>query len=102
MQSTQPKIALMASANGSSQETKRIDWHSFLLSIASGGIIACAGFLFKINNDVTKLQEHDLQQTNYMNDNKLYINQIQLDMRDVRERTIRIEAQQKLDQSLSK
>lgn len=104
MQLQQPKIALMASANGGhQQELKRFDWHSFALSIASAGVIACTAFIFKMNESLVKMQERDFERARVMDDNKQTMNQMQLDLRDIRDRTIRIEAQQqKQDQSPSK
>lgn len=92
----------MASPNGTNAPGRSFDWHSFFLSLATAGTIACITFLITINTNVIKLQEHDLQQINYMNDNKQDINKMQLSIQEIRERTIRIESQQKLDQLPSK
>jgi hypothetical protein len=96
MEKVQPKITFMASANGGHQsETKRFDWHSFALSVASAGVIGCTVFIFKMNERVVKMEEHDLEHSRGMDKIEQTMNQMQLDLRDIRDRTIRIEAQQK-------
>lgn len=67
--------------------------HTFLLSLATAGVIGCFGFLWSLNNAITRLQDHDTDNIKLREEQTIRINAIQLDIRDIRERVIKIEAQ---------
>lgn len=67
--------------------------HTFLLSVATAGVIGCFGFLWNMNNSITRLQEHDTDSIRIREEQTNRINNMQLDIRDIRERVIRMEAQ---------
>lgn len=66
-----------------------------IVSIATTGIISCAGFLWKVNSTLASIKEHiqerDVQIDKKINDIQLTNNNIQLDIRELRDKTIRIE-----------
>lgn len=66
--------------------------HTFLLSIATAGVIGCFGFLWNLNNAITRLQEHDTENIKAKEEQSIKMNSIQLDIRDIRERVIKIES----------
>jgi len=68
---------------------------TFLLSIVTAGAIGCFAFLWKINSTMAILQEHDTENIRIREEWGIKTNNIQLDIRDIRERVIRIESQQK-------
>jgi hypothetical protein len=63
-----------------------------LLSIATAGVLGCCGFLWNLNNTVTRLQEHDTDNIKAREEWSTKTNTLQLDIRDIRERLIRIES----------
>lgn len=67
--------------------------HTFLLSLATAGVIGCFGFLWNMNNSITRLQDHDTDNMKIREEQVIRINTMQLDIRDIRERVIRMEAQ---------
>lgn len=67
--------------------------HTFLLSLATAGVIGCFGFLWNMNNSITRLQDHDNDNIRLREEQTIRINNMQLDIRDIRERVIRMEAQ---------
>lgn len=62
-----------------------------LLSVTTTGIIGCFGFLWKVNIALTRLEEHDTENVRSRDETMIKTNNIQLDLRDVRERLIRLE-----------
>lgn len=66
---------------------------TFLLSIATAGVLGCFGFLWNMNKAITVLQEHDTDNIKARAEQTIRSNNIQLDIRDIRERVIKIEAQ---------
>lgn len=79
--------------------TKKTNWeeriNTFLLSVVTAGVIGCFGFLWNMNNSITRLQEHDVENNQAKEEMVIKINNMQLDIRDIRERLIRVEAKQK-------
>jgi hypothetical protein len=67
--------------------------HTFLLSIATAGVLGCFGVLWNMNNAITRLQDHDTENINAREEQGGHINTIQLDIRDIRERMVKIESQ---------
>lgn len=74
------------------KKTLNDKFHTFLLSVATGGVVGCFGFLWNLNNTVTRLQEHDVENTKSREEWANKTNNIQLDIRDIRERLIHIES----------
>lgn len=67
--------------------------HTLLLSVLTAGVIGCFGFLWNMNKIITVLQEHDTDNIRSRAEQSIRTNNIQLDIRDIRERVIKIEAQ---------
>lgn len=64
---------------------------TFLLSLATTGVIGCFGFLWSLNSTVARLQERDTENIKAREEWSMRTNSMQLDIRDIRERLIRIE-----------
>lgn len=62
-----------------------------LLSIMTTGIVSCIGFLFKANAALSQIQQHDIDTDRAIDQLQQKVNIIQLDMRELRDKTIRIE-----------
>ncbi len=63
-----------------------------LLSIVTAGIIGCFGFLWNLNGTLARMQERETETIRVREEMRTRVNTLQLDMRDVRERVIRIES----------
>lgn len=82
------------SENGASTKSSLEDKiHTFMLSVATAGVIGCFGFLWSMNKAITILQEHDTETIKSRAEQAIRTNSMQLDIRDIRERVIKIEAQ---------
>jgi hypothetical protein len=79
----------MYSTNGADRKSTL---QPFLLSIMTTGVIGCFGFLWSLNNTITRLQDHDAEVNKLIDEISVKINNIQLDIREVRERLVRIES----------
>jgi hypothetical protein len=92
MQKTQPKTFFM-SENGTAVERQKVQWpiREILISVASGLIVAYGAILWNINTVATRVQEQQIEDIKYREEDRTFKNQMQLDIRDVRERLIRIE-----------
>lgn len=94
MQTTQSKTILMPT-NGMSNSPKTFDWYALLLalavSISSGSFI----FAFKMNAAVAVMQDQRAREELDRTEIKQTMNQMQLDIRDLRDRAIRAERLQK-------
>jgi hypothetical protein len=66
--------------------------HTFLLSVLTAATIGCFGFMWSLNSTIARLQEHDTETIKSRAETSTKINNIQLDIRDIRERLIRIES----------
>lgn len=66
-----------------------------LLSVITTGIIGCFTFLWNLNSTVARLQENMIDTIRAKEEQSVRINNIQLDIRDIRERLIRIETKQR-------
>lgn len=64
---------------------------NFLLSVATTGTISCFGFLWNANKTLTKLEQLEIQKAQAIDELRIKLNNIQLDVRDVREKVIRLE-----------
>ncbi len=62
-----------------------------LLSIATSGIIGCFAFLWQVNGALARLEERDTENIRAREEVMIKTNNIQLDLRDVRERLITLE-----------
>lgn len=65
--------------------------NTLLLSVVTAGVIGCFGFLWNMNNAITRLQEHDIENIQSKEEMIGKVNNMQLDVRDIRERLIRVE-----------
>jgi hypothetical protein len=84
-------IKLMPSANGRKMRTFQEKLQTAVISIATTGIISCAGFLWKVNASQARMEEHLIEMDKKINDLQLNMNNMQLDVRDVRDRVIKLE-----------
>ena len=64
---------------------------SFLLPIFTAATVGCFTFLWNMNNSVVRLQEMNVESLKAREDLNIRTNSMQLDIRDLRERLIRIE-----------
>jgi succinate dehydrogenase/fumarate reductase flavoprotein subunit len=92
MEQTIKKISM--SPNGSSKigtpfiSDKLI---TMLLSVVTAGVLGCFGFLWNVNGTLARMQERETEAIRVREEMRTRVNTLQLDMRDVRERVIRIE-----------
>lgn len=63
-----------------------------LLSVVTAGTIGCFGFLWNLNSTLARMQERETEAIRIREELRIKINALQLDIRDVRERVIRIES----------
>lgn len=85
---------LQHSENGATVYKKLEDkLHTFLLSVVTAGVIGCFGFLWNMNKTIAVLQEHDTDTIRSRAEQSIRTNTMQMDIRDIRERVIKIEAQ---------
>ena len=75
-------------------EKKTFDLQSFLLSIATAGTLASFGFLWGLNVTITELKANDAEQSRDADRMRQTVNEMQLDIRYLREQAIRNERQQ--------
>lgn len=66
-----------------------------LLSIVTACLIGCLTFLWNVNSTLATLQERDTENIKAREDVLIKINNMQLDIRDIRERLIRVESKTK-------
>jgi hypothetical protein len=62
-----------------------------LLSIITAGVIGCFSFLWNVNSTLARMEERETEAIRIREEMRIKINALQLDIRDVRERVIRIE-----------
>lgn len=68
---------------------------TFVLSLATSLIAGCFIFLWNVNASLIRLQERELERDKAIDDLNIKINNIQLDIRELRDKVIRIESAQK-------
>lgn len=91
MTATRP-IKSMPFTNGTTmRNTFQERFQTALLSIATTGLLGCFGFLWNVNSILASMKEHQNQKDKTIDDVQLKINTIQLDMREVRDKVIRVE-----------
>lgn len=83
MQQTKPPKTFFMSPNGTGFKMN-FDWSAFLLAIATSGTITCVGFLVKVSNTLAVMQEQHIQDKQDKDDFKQSINNIELDIRELR------------------
>lgn len=66
-----------------------------LLSVVAASLIGCLTFLWNVNASLARLQEHDTDTIKSREEQSTKMNNVQLDIRDIRERLIRIESKQR-------
>jgi hypothetical protein len=62
------------------------------LSVITAGIIGCFAFLWNLNGTLARMQERETEAIRVREEMRTKVNALQLDVRDVRERVIRIES----------
>lgn len=62
-----------------------------LLSVVTAGVVGCFGFLWNLNGTLARMQERETEAIRVREEMRTRVNTLQLDMRDVRERLIRME-----------
>lgn len=87
---TATPIKLMPSANGRRMRTFQEKLQTAVISIATTGIISCAGFLWKVNASLARIEQHEMETDKFMDDLQLKMNNVQLDVRDVRDKVIEL------------
>lgn len=91
MQSTQPKTIIMSS-NGQHTPASSNPWvQNLIMPAILAIVVAMAGFLWGLNSSVAVLNDRQLRDAKDKDDMKQDINQIKLDIRDLRDRSIREE-----------
>jgi hypothetical protein len=63
-----------------------------LLSVITAGVVGCFGFLWNLNGTLARMQERETEAIRVREEMRTKVNTLQLDVRDVRERVIRIES----------
>jgi hypothetical protein len=91
MQQIPAKHIVMPSNGTSTGFSKFIDWKAIVGSIATGLIIGNFVYAWNTNATVARILEKQDQELHRYDDLKGDLNQLQLDVRDLRERAIRTE-----------
>ncbi len=65
---------------------------TIVVSLLTAALIACFGFMWNLNSTLARMEERDLSKEKALNDINAKINIIQLDLYDLKDRVIRIEA----------
>lgn len=91
MQQTPQKTILMSANGATTTKAFVFDWASLIQGVLAAGMISCIAFLIKMNSNMAVIQEQKVQEQAIHNDFKQDINQIKLDIRDLRDRAIRAE-----------
>ena len=81
-------MAKDAKKNGLHVESKL---NTFLLSLATAGIIGCSAFLWNVNRQLATLEERIINNNKVNDELMIKINNLQLDVRDIRERLVKLE-----------
>lgn len=89
MEQVRPKTIIMPSNGHSPMSNPWIQ--NVLLPILVAGLSAVAIFMWNLNSTVAVINERQMQQVKDKDDMKQDINQIKLDLRDLRDRAIREE-----------
>lgn len=84
-------IKFVQSSNGNSMKNES-PWQTVLASITASGAVGCFLFLWNLNGNIARMQERDMERAKSIDDINGKINTIQLDVRELRDKTIRIEA----------
>lgn len=79
------------STNGTPAKGIVFDWASLIQGILAAGMLSCIGFLIKMNSSMAVYQEQKVEEQRTHDEFKQDINQIKLDIRDLRDRAIRTE-----------
>jgi outer membrane protein TolC len=79
------------SANGQSKKTMNEKVQTIIASVLTAAIIGLFTFLWNLNKTLGRMEEREFNTTQSINDINNKINNIQLDVRDLRDKTIRIE-----------
>lgn len=60
------------------------------ISIATTGIVFCCGFMWKTNATLTRIEQQQVDTRQDVNDINIKMNNMQLDMRDVRDDVVEL------------
>lgn len=82
-------------SNGALTKPPEDKLHTFILSIVGSGVIGCFIFLWNVNGTLAKLEVQNMETARVIDELRIRINNMQLDIRDIRERVIRIESVKK-------
>lgn len=88
-------IQLTQSANGKPMKSISEKIQIAIISLATTGIVACCGFLWKSNASLSQIEEHLQLMDKRLDNHELKIDKIQFNVEDAKERLIRIETLQK-------
>jgi len=79
------------SQNGQPKRIMNEKIQTAIISILSAGLLGIGTFLWNLNSTLARIEERDIDKTKSIDDLNGKINNIQLDIRDLRDKTIRIE-----------
>lgn len=79
-------------SNGTMHKKQDDRYNSIVLSIATSAIIGCFIFLWNVNSDIAKIEQQNIETGKTIDEIMIRNNNMQLDIRDIRERIIRLEA----------
>lgn len=88
-------VAFMSSNGQRARKTWTEKIQGAILTIATTALIGNFTFLWKLNALITRLEDHDIQKTNSINDINGKLNTVQLNIQDIKEKVIRIESKTK-------
>lgn len=77
--------------NGQLKKANDSQLLTFMLSILSAAVVGCFAFLWNLNAIITKLDQQNIEMSRILDELRIKMNNMQLDVRDVRERLIRLE-----------
>lgn len=91
IQLNQPQV------NGVRVKSKILErFYSVILGIMSTALIGLFTFLWNANSTLAQMKEKNISIEKSVNDINIKLNNVQLDIRDLRDKTIRIETRQNL------
>lgn len=88
-------IKLIQSQNGKKVKSIQEKFITAIISIATTGIISCAGFLWKVNSTLSRIEEHQMEMDKSFDNIQSDMNDVHIKLIDTKERLIRIETLQK-------
>ena len=84
--------------NGRIKKSKEVEkYHNFILSLLSALIIGCFVFLWNANGALSRMQEHENNTDKKIDDMQVKMNNIQLDIFEIKERLVGIETKNNIN-----